>query len=445
MSMNTRSNDRSRAKRNLACPLGVGLIFFAVSAGYAGTPVLGEPPSPPACDGEATIERAARAYRDAAALTGVASYDIRVPGAPLHHETLEFGFGPGTDLYLRMPQGYIVLVRGGRLFGFAGQRTDTVVMCPITSGLQTAVDAAFEGLGPPLVPVPALLGAARTPSERIQAFSLKFLASPALVNCAVFAGADGKPVRQVVLRASNGSIKARFDDASGLLGELDLEVVTGPGRPPIEGTARYQLVPGGETPGLPEAAPGAAVVSRFSEIDQPKKALETPLSGEALVDLEGSSVRLDRQQDSVRVLEFWASWCVPCRLTLPIVEDFARWAQRSHLPVKVFLVNTLEAFQSAADARRHLEPYLAGARVTLPTLVDLDGSFHSRLGSGLPLTVLLDTSGRMVAKYSGFEPGIAEKLRADVLTLVKRSAKSPAVRSDPPGTSQERNSNQGEP
>ena len=440
MGMITRSNDRSRAKGKLTCPMGVGLIFLAVSAGYGVTPVLGEPQSLPACDGEATIERAARAYRDAAALTGVATYDIRVPGAPLHHETLEFGFGPGTDLYLRMPQGYIALVRGGRLFGFADKRTDTVVMCPIRGGLQAAVDAAFEGIGPPLVPVPALLGAAGTPSERIQAFALKFLASPALVNCAVLTGADGKPMRQIVLRASNGSIKARFDDASGLLIELDLEVVPAPGQSPIQGTARYQLVPGGQTPSLPEAAPGAAVVSRFSEIDQPKKALETPLSGEVLVDLEGSSVRLDRQQDSVLVLEFWASWCAPCRLTLPIVEDFARWARRTHLPVKVFLVNTLEGFQSAAEARRHLAPYLAGAQVTLPTLVDLDGSFHSRLGSGLPLTVLLDTSGRIVAKYSGFEPGIAEKLRADVLTLVKRLAKPQAVRSGPPGRSHERTS-----
>jgi thiol-disulfide isomerase/thioredoxin len=429
-SMTLQSKDKIQAERMLTSSRVVGLLLF-LSAGQPLTPVLGEPLGPPPCDGDATLERAARAYRDAVALVGVASYDIRVPGAPPHHETLDFGFGRGADLYLRMPQGYMVLVRAGRLFGFADERTDTYVMRPISGGLQATVDAAFEGIGPPLVPVPALLGAAATPGERIQAFALKLLASPAVANCDIVTGTDGKPVSEVVMRANNGSMKARFDNASGLLSELDLEVIPAPGQPPIEGMAHYDLVPGGQIPRFPEVAPGAAVVSRFSEFDQPKKALESPLSGEALVDLDGSSVRLDGQHDYVLVLEFWASWCAPCRLTLPVVEDFARWAHRSQLPVKVYLVNTLEGFQSVAEARQRLAPYLAQAQATLPILVDLDGSFHSRLGSGLPVTVLFDTAGRIAATYVGFEPGIAEKLRADVLTIVRRSVKPPPVRQDP--------------
>ena len=429
--MTTQSKAKSQPKGRRAGPIVVGTIFLGLTAAWAVTPVLGEPQGSPPCDAVATLERSGRAYRDAGALTGVATYDIRIPGAPVHHETLAFGFGPGTDLYLRMPQGYTVLVRGDRLFGFADQRPDTMVMCPVRTGLQAAVDAAFEGIGPPLVPVPALLGAANAPSEQIQAFSLKFLTSPALVGCAVVTDTDGRRMQQVVLRASNGSIKARFDEASGLLCELDLEVVPAPGQLPILGTARYSVLPGGQPPRLPEAAPGAAVVSRFSELDHPTKALDTPLSGGALVDLDGAPAHLDRPPGSVLVLEFWASWCVPCRLTLPVIDEFARWVHRTHRPVKVLLVNTLEGFRSAADARRHLAPYLIGARVAVPTLVDLDGSFHSRFGGGLPLTVLLDPSGRIVATYSGFEPDIAERLRADVLALITRPARPHATRGGP--------------
>lgn len=442
--MKTCSHTRNEAKTKRTCRMGAGLIAFALSAGFAVTPALGGTQSLPPCDAAATLERAGRAYREATSLTGGASYDIRVPGAPVHHETLEFGFGPGTDLYLRMPQGYTVLVRGGRLFGFLGDRTDTVVMRPIDSGLQAAVDAAFEGIGPPLVPVPALLGAAATSSERVQAFALKLLAATAIVGCAASTGADGKPERQVVLRSSNGSVRARFDDASCLLRELDLEVAPAPGQPPILGTARYHLIPGGRTPNLQEPAPGAAVVSRFSEVDRPRKEVEAPLSGVVLIDLEGAPVRLDRQGGSPLVLEFWATWCAPCRLTLPAVEEFARRARSTHLPVKVFLVNTLEGFQSAAEARVHLAPYLAGARVGLRTLVDLDGSLHGQLGSGLPLTVLLDASGRVVGRYSGFEAGLADKLRADVLNLVKRAAKAQTPPGDPPGRRNERTRPRGE-
>ena len=242
----------------------------------------------------------------------------------------------------------------------------------------------------------------------------------ALTDCAIVTGADGTTEHEVVLRARNGSMKAGFDASSGLLKGLDLEISPAPGQPPMQGSVRFDLDPDGAMSSFPEVAPGASVVSRFTEIDQQRTAaLEAPLADAALVALDGSSVRLEAQHDAVLVLEFWASWCAPCRLTLPIIEDFASWARRSKLPVRVFMVNTLEGFQSADQARERLAPYLAGARVTLPILLDLDGSLHSRLGSGLPLTVVLDTSGRTVATYSGFEPEIAEKLRDRVLALAQ--------------------------
>jgi len=409
-----------------------GFLALSLSACYAAGLDLRLPPGSSPCNADATLARAGRAYREASSITGVASYDIRVPGAPAHNETQDFGFGPGTEFYLRLPQGYTVVIRSGHLFGFAGERTDTYVTRSVGIGLQASIDAAFEGIGPPLVPVPVLLAAAETPDERSQAFALKFLIGQAPASCAVTTGTDGKPVRHVALPASNGSVEARFDDGSGLLTDLVLEVIPAPGEPSIKGTARYAMIPGGRVPGLPETAPGARVVPRFRAMDELELAPESTLSGETLLDLDGSPVRLDRQSGSLTVLEFWASWCAPCRLTLPLVEEFARWVRRSNLPVKVYLVNTLEGFQSVSEARKRLAPYLAQAHATLPTLVDLDESLHRRLGSGLPLTVLIDDTGRIVGTYSGLEPEVGRRLKAQVRALIAVSTKPQGPPTAPP-------------
>lgn len=103
------------------------------------------------------------------------------------------------------------------------------------------------------------------------------------------------------------------------------------------------------------------------------------------------------------VINFWASWCEPCRQESPEVERFYR---SLHGAAGVVGVD----YTDQADAARK---FIEGYGLTYPMLSDPDGIFGARYGfSGLPTTVVLDSRGRIVERLRG--PQTVADLRAAV-------------------------------
>jgi cytochrome c biogenesis protein CcmG, thiol:disulfide interchange protein DsbE len=103
------------------------------------------------------------------------------------------------------------------------------------------------------------------------------------------------------------------------------------------------------------------------------------------------------------VVNFWASWCEPCRRESPEVERFYR-----SLHGEAGLVGI--DYTDQADAARG---FIARYGLTYPMLSDPDGVYGARYGfSGLPTTVILDAHGRIFETLRG--PQTAADLRAAV-------------------------------
>jgi cytochrome c biogenesis protein CcmG/thiol:disulfide interchange protein DsbE len=119
-----------------------------------------------------------------------------------------------------------------------------------------------------------------------------------------------------------------------------------------------------------------------------------PVTGEpvSLADYRGTPV----------VLNFWASWCPPCREELPALEQLAQ----AHSEVVVVGVN----YQDSVSGARELQQEIG---FSFPSIADLYGEIGSGLGlQGMPTTYFLDAEHRVAGvivggtDLAGFEEGI---------------------------------------
>ena len=114
-----------------------------------------------------------------------------------------------------------------------------------------------------------------------------------------------------------------------------------------------------------------------------------PLAGP---DLEGRAIDLKSMKGRVLVVNFWATWCEPCRDEMPSLERL-----RGKLAGKPFDIITVNFGESAEK----IAQFLGKEKVTLPVMLDTRKEMAKDWGvGGLPMTFLVDAKGRV--RYSVF-------------------------------------------
>jgi len=148
------------------------------------------------------------------------------------------------------------------------------------------------------------------------------------------------------------------------------------------------------------AAPAAA--EREVRIGQPAPDFEITL-------IDRSKVSLADLRGQVVVLNFWATWCGPCREELPLLDAY--FEQQKRFGLKVFAVQTEDAVplykMRALFAKLHITPARA-----------IKGPYET-LG-GLPTNYVIDRAGRVrYAKAGAFD---LDELNAVLVPLLKEPA-----------------------
>ncbi|HEY7620260.1 MAG TPA: TlpA disulfide reductase family protein [Solirubrobacteraceae bacterium] len=133
----------------------------------------------------------------------------------------------------------------------------------------------------------------------------------------------------------------------------------------------------------------------------------------ALPALDGGGTRaLAGYRGTVVVLNYWASWCTPCRQESPLLE---RWQRR--IAGRGATVLGIDSLDVTADARAFIRRY----HLTYPMWRDRDGATQHRFGvTGYPETLVVDRRGRIAALQRG--PVDDAFLRRAVLPLLTEPA-----------------------
>ncbi len=155
--------------------------------------------------------------------------------------------------------------------------------------------------------------------------------------------------------------------------------------------------PGGSTPKLITFGGGAAPTFALPELTDPSATL-------SLAQLRGRPV----------LVNFWASWCVPCRKEAPLLETAHR-----HLGDRVAFVGV-----DTNDTRAAALSFLHQTGVTYPSAYDPHGTAATTYGLfGLPTTVFVSPGGRILERNVG---ALTSGSLAQGIAVLVRSARHPS-------------------
>jgi peroxiredoxin len=140
------------------------------------------------------------------------------------------------------------------------------------------------------------------------------------------------------------------------------------------------------------------------------------LEGQAAPDFvlksaSGENIRLSENRGDVVMINFWATWCGPCRQEMPLLNDLYGRYQR--VGFNLLGVNIDD------DSRRAMK-MVEELGVNFPVLFD-ENKEVSKLYAveAMPVTVLVDREGKVRHVHYGYKPGYEDKYLTEIRSLLR--------------------------
>ena len=136
-----------------------------------------------------------------------------------------------------------------------------------------------------------------------------------------------------------------------------------------------------------------------------------PAPNFTLKSLTGKNLKLSELRGNVVMINFWASWCGPCRQEMPLLNAL----HNKYEPLG-FTVLGVNVEENSADARG----FLGNTPVDFPVLLDNKNQVSKMYDVvAMPTTVVVDRDGNMRYLHKGYKPGDEKKYRQVVKKLIR--------------------------
>jgi peroxiredoxin len=375
-----------------------GIVVLVAVAACAEPPVAAQGPRTP----QQLLADVVKAYQDAPALTDEIRVEMRV-GANAQTTERRFAAGPGADARLVL-DGFVFTAVDGTLSAYRQDLPEKYFQTPLQGNLAQTYLQLTGGM--PL-PVPQLaMRTAETPEDYLPSLGMMVAANMAPASGETPEGTD--PDLEVIpLAGDNGATGAIFvDPRTNFMKRMEVRA---------GGVTLVSTMNPKRLEALPE--PIAFDASGRRRVDSMQAVAQLgagdPAPDFTLPTLDGDPVSLQDYHGSLVVLDFWATWCGPCRMALPRLQQFQNWARTEGLPVQVLPVNVGERTRGKENIRRNVAAFWKSGGFTMPTLVDYESSVAVSYGVGpIPHTVVVGPDGIIRHVETGFHPNFAEQLKA---------------------------------
>jgi peroxiredoxin len=173
--------------------------------------------------------------------------------------------------------------------------------------------------------------------------------------------------------------------ATTLAGALKEQPLQGqPGQPPRPYVELAELVRYEHVDTSLDDPQFAAAISKIQADNERREQADFTLS-----ELNGKTWTLKEQRGKVVVLNFWATWCPPCRKEMPDLESLYRQFKDQGLVILAI----------SDEDEKTVKPFIAQEKVTYPTLLDPGRKVNELFQiEGIPKTFVYDRAGKLVAQ-----------------------------------------------
>lgn len=134
----------------------------------------------------------------------------------------------------------------------------------------------------------------------------------------------------------------------------------------------------------------------------------------ALYNLEGKKVDISELKGKVVVVDFWATWCGPCKASFPGMQKMVN-KYKDNPGVQFLFVDTWE---QAEDKKKNAQDFITNSKYSFEVLMDNDNTVVEKFKvEGIPTKVVIDKAGMIRFKSIGFN-GSEDKLMAELTAMI---------------------------
>ena len=360
------------------------------------------------------LEASAKAYKSVPALRDTLSYVVSAPGSEQETKTQEYGFGPGPSVFVKNALLEAVTV-GEKFYLTQSDVPDRYVSASYDRDFGSVLRSVAGGSSL-FEPPPLAMHEGKSLDACIDTLRFNLLEPLRIEGSRRVTGDDNKAYDEVRFVAKNGELVVQINPETHFLEKISFQVRPS-GAPEgflvrVNGT----FSPRASTePPITFAAGSRSAVNNLTDLTSKRLAPGSPAPDFALETLEGKKVTLQDLRGSVVLVDFWATWCVPCWKALSETQSLADWAAAEKLPVKVFAVNTLEQGPDTKERLNRVKTFWQSQKLNMLTMLDSDSKMFKAFQSpGLPSVVLISSSGKILRYHEGLFPEMGETLKQEI-------------------------------
>lgn len=129
----------------------------------------------------------------------------------------------------------------------------------------------------------------------------------------------------------------------------------------------------------------------------------------------GTTVKLSSYKGKTVYLDFWASWCGPCKQSFPWMNEM-----QSRYGAKKFQVVGVNVDQKTDDAKAFLKENNANFDIVFDSTGKIPKTFQIK---GMPTSMLIGADGKVLSIHTGFKPEQKPELEKQIKDAMKDSSK----------------------